>query len=573
MCKAKENLLMGWTVNQGMTCVRGFVFLLLSLLLASCSDDLTPPTEADPPTEASQLPTASVSGLGLQDPATQEFFPGERDFVEIASRQPSFAGGFLEGGVLVVNVSDLSTAPGVAGAVQQRLLPEIQRRGRALGGMETREVPFTFMQLANWRNLAFRQVMSLREVTSLDLDEQGNRLRIGLVTEAGSGQVSELLESLGIPSEAISISVVGPAEPAVLVPNMPPVAPLPETGTLSDRFRPIPGGVFFNFAQAGDNPFTCTLGFNVRRWPTGTTHFITNSHCTYDLFDEDSGLTTAFQMIPPDTVGSESDDPDGWTCGWPWDRRICRYSDAAAYAFRQSVLDSVGFGTIARPEGPPGTSNTGPTTIGSSNPRFYITGTVRWPVQGDSVHKVGISGGWTKGRVHSTCEAVNMAGSSGIPEYRVLCAYEADYYTTAGDSGGPVFYRSGSTNALLAGVNFGRDDDYEGIFSSLGAIFSSDALLSQQFQVWNAPLTGSINGPLEAPPEEACEWSASNVSGGAWPYSYQWSGALTGTGMNVTGTIQAPGEWLYLTVTDALSNQLNDQIFIPVEEEMEGCEY
>jgi hypothetical protein len=139
-----------------------------------------------------------------------------------------------------------------------------------------------------------------------------------------------------------------------------------------------------------------------------------------------------------------------------------------------------------------------------------------------------------------------------------------------------VFIWTGDTTIVLAGVNFGADDTPygDGIFSSFGAIFhTSYDNLFPQVQVWDAPLTGSIAGPLEAPPEESCTWSATNASGGVWPYSYQWSGALSGTNINVTGTIQAPGEWLYLTITDAASNHLYDQIYIPVDEGLEGCEY
>lgn len=141
-----------------------------------------------------------------------------------------------------------------------------------------------------------------------------------------------------------------------------------------------------------------------------------------------------------------------------------------------------------------------------------------------------------------------------------------------------MFIRQGATNAALAGINFGKKGESgtygDGIFSSFGAIFHvyNDNLFSQ-VQVWDAPLQGGITGPLEAPPEVECTWYASNVSGGVWPYTYQWSGALTGTQMNVTGEIQAPGEWLYLTVTDAASNQLNDQLHIPVDDEAEECEF
>lgn len=524
-----------------------------------------------PPSEPDEPASARSADVALQDADIQALFPGERAFVDIASREPAFAGTFLDGGVLVANVSDPASRGAVTAEVEGLLLPDVQRRGRAMGGVEIRDVRYSFLELANWRNLAWRHVMSLEDVTSLDLDERGNRVRIGLATGAGSTGVAQVLDSLGIPSEATTIEVTGPAVPSVLIEEPKPPASSLVT-YLWNRIRPIPGGVRFDWANPPDSS-SCTLGFNARRWPGGDHHFITASHCGY-VFGLDPGSTEAFQRAP-DTIGSESVDPEGWSCSWPWEPNECRYSDAAAYAYRPGIVDSLDFGTIARPEGPPGTgSSQGNTVIDANNPRFHITGAVNWPQDGDSVHKVGYVGGWTKGKVYESCSGINVEEKQPNPGYRVTCGYRAYYRSDPGDSGGPVFIRTDPTEVVLAGVNFGSNSSGNGIFSSFGAIFHvyNDNLFSQ-VQVWDAPLQGGITGPLEAPPEVECTWYASNVSGGVWPYTYQWSGALTGTQMNVTGEIQAPGEWLYLTVTDAASNQLNDQLHIPVDDEAEECEF
>lgn len=543
---------------------------ITSIVLAGCWDDPARPSEPTDP------PYARSTDVALQDADVQEFFPAEQVFIDIASRGPAFAGTFVEGNVLVVNVSDPDRRDAVADAVRDLLLPEMQRHGRAMGGIETRDVRYSFLELANERNLAWRDVMSLEGVTSLDVDERGNRIHIGLTTEGGRTRVEQVLESLGIPSEATVIEVVGPAVPTASIDETA-LSPLPVTESLSSRVRPIPGGVSFGWTNGSYNS-GCTLGFHVRIWPGGDYHFITNSHCTYEVYGLDAGSTYSFQTDAPDTIGSESTDPEPWNCTWPWEPRECRYSDAAAHAYRPGIIDSLDFGTIARPKGPPGTgSNLGNTEIDPNNPRFYIEGSVNWPQQGDSVHKVGYIGGWTKGEVYATCTGVNISSGSHYPSFRVTCAYRGDYAADDGDSGGTVFMRQGTTNAILAGVNFGKDTEDtpgNGIFSSFGAILenSHDDLFSR-VQVWNAPLQGGITGPPEVPPETECTWSASNVSGGVWPYTYQWSGALSGTGMNVTGTIQAPGEWLYLTVTDDASNQVSDQLFISVDEQVTECRY
>lgn len=567
------------SMDRGGIVVRGAVGLLAALkplsiipfvlaLVVGCTDEITPSLEPN----QSLLEKASIEGL--QDTETQELFGGERSFVELSVIEPRFAGFFLEGPALVVNMTGLDRSETITTAIQEELLPEIQQRGRAHSGIEIRRVDYSFLELANWRNLFWRHVGGLDDLGSLDLDERLNRVSIGLKTGSGRARVLETLASLGIPAEGVLIHVEGTVEPTVLADKPGAGAPLPRTTYLYDRIRPIPRGVKFlwvNPSYTGG----CTMGFNARRWPGGSNYFITASHCTYDLFDDDPSATKAVQAYGVDTVGVEAVDPNGWTCGPFWDRDECRYSDAAAYAYYAGVVDSVGFGTIARPEGPPGTGgSSGNVNIDPVRPRFNVTGSVNWPIQGDSVHKVGITTGWTAGKVTKTCYIQDFSETGPHPEYWVLCTYDTDYRAEGGDSGSPVFIRSDTANVLLAGVNFAKDDNYRGLFSSFGAIFhTSYDNLFQQVQVWNAPLTGSIAGPLEAPPEESCTWSASNVSGGAWPYSYQWSGALTGTGMNVTGEIQEPGEWLYLTVTDALSNQLNDQLYISVEDGMEECEY
>ena len=50
-----------------------------------------------------------------------------------------------------------------------------------------------------------------------------------------------------------------------------------------------------------------------------------------------------------------------------------------------------------------------------------------------------------------------------------------------------------------------------------------------------------------------CMWYA-QVSGGTPPYTYQWSGVLTGTYSSVGGSVWSSG-WLYLMVRDASTPQ------------------
>ena len=78
-----------------------------------------------------------------------------------------------------------------------------------------------------------------------------------------------------------------------------------------------------------------------------------------------------------------------------------------------------------------------------------------------------------------------------------------------------------------------------------------------------------ISGPEEVPEYEPCTW-VSVVNGGTEPYTYAWSGALTGSNWSITGSPDSGT--LYLTVTDHFGAQASDEMEIGVNEELEECE-
>ena len=82
-------------------------------------------------------------------------------------------------------------------------------------------------------------------------------------------------------------------------------------------------------------------------------------------------------------------------------------------------------------------------------------------------------------------------------------------------------------------------------------------------------LTANISGPDEVQPIQFCSWSAS-VSGGLQPYTYSWSGVLSGSASDIMSLVSESG-WLNLTVTDDANSQVNTSKFITVDFQAPEC--
>lgn len=91
--------------------------------------------------------------------------------------------------------------------------------------------------------------------------------------------------------------------------------------------------------------------------------------------------------------------------------------------------------------------------IDHDKPPLEIFGEISNPVQGDSVHKIGQTTGWTYGVVTNTC--VTFARdfsdySSSYGQVILSCQDLADYGRNSGDSGAPVFiFPEGETDYEL----------------------------------------------------------------------------------------------------------------------------
>ena len=164
---------------------------------------------------------------------------------------------------------------------------------------------YSYSNLYNW----YRKVDALfdiPEVVYTDLDEAHNRLSVGVNALEAFSKVRTKVDDLGIPTEAIEITLEG----------------APEMGAELDGYkRPVFGGLEVSNTYQSDGG--CTVGFNAVR--NGIKGFVVNSHCTSRMWEPDNIQMYQDSVSSSERVGVETFDPLYSMCG----SKACRYSDAA----------------------------------------------------------------------------------------------------------------------------------------------------------------------------------------------------------------------------------------------------
>ena len=409
-------------MNRGRRVVRG---ALLGVAMAACGEPLDPPRPAERGLNANrQGNSAAVIAR-----------PQEDWFHAIAAEAPSFSGFYFERGELVVGMTDLADSLRAFAAVAKfgPSGPGTTHRGLGrTGHTRAARAPWSFLELARWRDALFPELMEMEEVEYLDLDEQGNRVLVGVGNPAVTSAVLALARRMSVPIGALAVDSTTPMRLQV---------------DLSDRVRPLMGGLEVNEQTAG-----CTLGFLTLR--AGAPGFVTNSHCTRSFWSLDGVRFLQGQNAATDSVGVEILDPRGWACG-AFNNKICRYSDAAIIG---RVVDP-SFATVAQPEfldldGAPFS-----TTIDPNTPTFHVASNAGHATRGDVLDKVGQTTGWTRGSVKGTC----VDTRNGMDRVRILCQDMVNYASDNGDSGSPVFVFQGAV-IRAHGINWGARQRFLGGF-------------------------------------------------------------------------------------------------------------
>jgi len=207
--------------------------------------------------------------------------------------------------------------------------------------------------------------------------------------------------------------------------------------------------------------------------------------------------------------------------------------------------------------------------VDSTTTSLTITSTLSYVISDESIHKIGKTTGWSYGNVEATCVDV---GSAFLPGGDiVLCSDRIDYNAEDGDSGGPAFSVISGTNVQLRGIHWGSDPvTSDGYISNLGQIQIDLGGLTY-YDPGSPSVT--ISGPTQVPGGGVqCTWEA-NVFDGVRPYTYTWSGLLSGSGSDagITGPVYNSGT-LYVTVTDFFGRQAFGNIGVTVVQGPPVCD-
>ena len=330
-----------------------------------------------------------------------------------------------------------------------------------------RVVEYSFIELARHR-ARLRALFAVPEVVSLGVDEDVNRVVIGLDDPSAKATVLALVTELAVPTEVISFSQRSRVKLLGMSSGESPPHPL-SSSTTATLAGPVPGGRLQGGYQVeADGGKKCTLGFTARL-ANGVAVFVSTSHCSMTPWSTDFGDWG--QPVASDVVGYEIEDPRVRRCYKPKWKFLprwvdCRDSDASMVLVNSDV--SISLGRIGKTFEPlrDCTLSVFPdpftpyceTTLDFITRTLQVTNTRSSSSEGDVLDKMGSATGWTWGYVLETCKDVR-----GETDVVIECADVVDFPLAWGDSGAPVFQpTAGLNNIELRGIVFGMTDERRG---------------------------------------------------------------------------------------------------------------
>lgn len=448
--------------------------------LAACQDQ---------PTQVS--PTAATSSLQARIPGSPfgRFRPGEEYSVTLAQEVQGFGGFYIDdvGNLHAYLLDGSKQGPARAAlaqilAARQRDYTETERRLRTRSEIVIHRGQFTFLQLADWRNLVENFTLTAPGVVWVGLDEHVNRVAMGVDRTrpaAVEALVIRRIAELGIPQDAITFEAADPISPPVSMCDVDtpdcqdpctlnpddPSCQQTDPCIVDPSSCPDPGTIYpedpsYSFSPASattlESPFermfggirimnparwgSCTLGFPVLY--QGQLAFITNSHCTptTEYVDINSYFYQPDWNRTP-AVAKEWIDPYKRSYGY-------RMADATIAQMINGYNAYVGY--VAR------LSTRVYSTYATSGNITLVSGSSPWikiigegvPVKDAIFDKVGATTGWTYGFARQVC--VKYGGFECV-SWVAASTYE-------GDSGSPVLRYYSNNTALLVGMVYAKEN-------------------------------------------------------------------------------------------------------------------
>jgi hypothetical protein len=373
--------------------------------------------------------------------------------------------------------------------------------------VQIRRGRFAFSQLVQWEQMLLRGATVANHVRSFDADESKNQVHIRVSDSTGAVNLKSLAASLGIPQDALAISV---SDYQVQL-----------TTLLTNQVRPVRAGLQVTYLSSPDTTEVCSAGFNVIA--NGAPHFLLTSHCN-GAFDGTVGQVWN-QADSPSRIGQTDINPAWSTTGCVPQATLCRDTDASLVKYDAGVRFSY---QVAETSQIGSGNNAGNLTVGGW---FDLNAPQSFDAPpGTTIEKTGTASGTTTGQVIATCVTEPPDIQFHVS---VNCANEARMLDSPGDSGGPVFYWFAPLQLSVRqpeGVAFGTARDRNGnayLLDNTWPQIQSDLGVTMDP---NDPPTGTISGPTQVRPFATCSWSAS-AAGGVQPYTYSWSAVgATGSG-------------------------------------------
>ena len=307
--------------------------------------------------------------------------------------------------------------------------------------------------------LKLRDVLTIKGVVYLDLDEHCGCIVIGAVSKEVNSSIASFVKEFGINTRWVNI------------------VQTPEyrfTAALTDKFRPTMGGQ--QIRTVGNS---CTLGLPVYSWDMHNEGFLTASHCTQGPQGQNWGTDFFQGPSSADFIASESidlglfDNTNHPECPT---RRFCRFSDVVYAHF--GVANAGIRGRISRPTNMCNSASL-PCFLTLDRPTddIRIAYATAGMFAGQEVDKIGMRSGWTRGPITNTCVDVNVVevDASGVvnpTDITMLCQSLVATIAQPGDSGAPVFeYFTGYDAGNFAGILWGANLNFNSmVFSPIDGI-------------------------------------------------------------------------------------------------------